>query len=285
MTFDSRKIKYYLLVLRPFNLGIIAVTQLVMLLHAIRFDYHNLLFPECITIVFCIMFTAAAGYLINDIFDVETDSINKPHSRIVAHHFSIKQARVYYVILLALAITFGFWTGWSIGFLCLAVSLLLYYYSSDLKGTVIYGNLMVSFLAGATVFTASQGSLLKSGGYFVEYSMFAFLITMARELIKDMEDIEGDKVQEYQTLPVKYGIKPAKYLTIFFLASVVVYLIIFYSMYGNTLFLLYSILFLVVPTAVTMYLTIKAQSKKQFRTISFLLKIIMLLGIVSVWFV
>lgn len=282
---NRAQLKYYLLALRPTNLAIIAITQIVMMVHAANFDYHNINFPECFFIIFCIMFTAGAGYIINDIFDVESDSINKPHTRIVAKHITLKAARIYYVIVLILAIVFGFLTGWSIGFLSVAVSLLLYYYSTDLKGTVIYGNLLVSFLAGATVFTASQGSVLKTDGYFVEFAAFAFLITMAREIVKDMEDVEGDKHQEYETLPIKYGIKISKILAISFILSVIAFEIIFYLLYQNKVQLIFALIGVVIPLLFLAYKLLKSQNRHQYRFVSNMLKIIMLIGLVSVWMI
>lgn len=276
-------IKYYFIALRPLNLAIIAVTQLVMMLHAANFDFHNIRFPACFTVMVCVMLTAGAGYVINDIFDVETDSINKPHTRIVAKHISLRNARWFYVAVLSLAVVFGFWTGWTIGFLSVAVSLLLYYYSSDLKGTVIYGNLMVSFLAGATVFTASQGSILKNDGYFVEYALFAFLITMAREVVKDIEDVEGDKHQDYETLPIKYGIKISKIVACLFMISVMIFVFVFYLIYQNNVHLIYSVVAVILPLVYLIYQLLKAHERRQYRRVSNYLKIVMLLGLVGVW--
>lgn len=278
--------KYYFALCRPINLGIIAMTQLLFILKSSLFSFQNLLFPQLVYVILATCFTAAAGYVINDIFDIEADEVNKPNRTFIPKIISLKNARLFYVCLMFSSTFFGFLTGWTIGFLCMAVNLLLYYYATDLKGTVLQGNLLVSFLSAATIFIASRGSIIKLEGYFSEYAIFAFLVSMAREIVKDIEDMEGDKIQGYETFPIQYGIKQSKWLAYSFIASVAIMLLylIVYS-HPNLGFKIYAIACIYLPIFVIFYLIYTANNKRQFHIAGNAIKILMVLGLLSVLFI
>ena len=96
-------------------------------------DWSNIVWPESVLIILTCCLTAAGGYIINDLFDVETDHINRPNKRILKRDISHKAAIVYYIILTALGQICGYYAGLGIGLFASAIAVLLYFYSSDLK--------------------------------------------------------------------------------------------------------------------------------------------------------
>jgi len=279
-----KKLKYYWALLRPVNLGIIALTQFVFILHGSGYTWANIRFPEIIWMVLSVIFSAAAGFVINDIFDIEEDQINEPALRIVARHISLTKSRIFYFLLLTLSLFFGFLSSYSMGFLCLAIGIMLFYYSSDLKGTNLWGNLLVSFVTGAVVFTAARAVITLHNGYFAEYALLSFLISMPREITKDIEDIVGDKAQEYETFPIVMGVKKAVLLSQFFLGLVflsILYLMVFHGNVGYNIFCTLAIL---LPIFILFWRMQKALEKKHFSQISLYLKLLMISGICSVFF-
>lgn len=277
--------KYYWLLMRPGNLGIIVLTMSLFMLHAGKWNPVNLRWPESLTVIIAVLFTAAAGYVINDIFDIEEDIINKPEKRIIAKHISLKKAHWFYGVLVALSLITGFITGWSVGFLCLVMNLLLYFYSSDLKGTNLWGNLLISFLNGVVVFTSGQGTLIISDGYFAEYALLAFLITFAREIVKDIEDVEGDRTQEYETFPIVYGANKAAWLTVGILTLLNLLVVYLMTESGNTIFIGYSLIFIIMPVFWFYFRLIQAETKKDYGQIQRMMKGLMITGILSVIFI
>jgi 4-hydroxybenzoate polyprenyltransferase len=227
------------------------------------------------------VFVAAGGYVINDIFDIETDNINRPEKLILSKHISPKSAKIFYGILTILGITSGFLTGIGMGVLCIVLAILLYFYSSDLKGEMLQGNLLIAMMAGMVVYVASRGVFNVHNTYFAEFATVAFLITMARELIKDIEDLEGDKAQEHETYPIIKGIRATKILAAIFMffTLLIGVLLIFQS--HELLFKVYIVLLIVTPIFYFLYLLYNANEKGQFRKISNWLKLTMFIGLFS----
>jgi 4-hydroxybenzoate polyprenyltransferase len=159
---------------------------------------------------------------------------------------------------------------------------MLYFYSSDLKGSTLWGNLLVGFMAGATVFASGLGVYARFDGYFAEYALFAFFITVPREIIKDIEDIEGDRAQEYETFPIEFGIPKAILLSAIYLlliAGETLYLMI---KDGNIWFNLYAAVFILAPVVFISLKLKNASEKKHFTIIQRLLKLLMVTGMISV---
>ncbi len=280
--------KYYWKLVRPINLLLTVLTQLLFILSASRinhsflhFDWSNIRFQESITTMLACVFVAAGGYVINDIFDIETDHINRPEKLILSKHISPKSAKIFYVILTSLGIISGFLTGIGMGILCLVLAILLYFYSSDLKGEMLQGNLLISLMAGMVVYVASRGVFNVQNTYFAEYASVAFLITMARELIKDIEDLEGDKAQEHETYPIMKGIPATKILAAIFMffTLLIAVLLIFQS--NAILFKIFITGLIIAPIFYYLYLLYKAKEKGQFRNISNWLKLTMFIGLFS----
>ncbi|MFM7765970.1 MAG: geranylgeranylglycerol-phosphate geranylgeranyltransferase [Sphingomonadales bacterium] len=281
---DNKKpaFRYYWILLRPVNLGIIILTMGLFMMHASKWNVQNLRWPDALFVLLAILFTAAAGYVINDILDIEEDIINKPEKRIITKHISINAGLVFYGLLLILSIVFGFLTGLSMGLVCVLISVLLYFYSSDLKGTTLWGSILVSLMNGVVVFFSAQGVDEKFNGYFAEYAFLAFLITLAREIVKDIEDIEGDKTREYETFPIVYGAKKSVWLSMAILTLLNIHMVYLITESKNLYFGIFSAVFVLMPVFYFYYQLLTAEGKADYTSIQKRLKWLMVSGILSV---
>ncbi len=283
---DKRKpaFRYYWILLRPVNLGIIILTMTLFMFHASQWNIQNLRWPDALFVLLAVLFTAAAGYVINDILDIEEDIINKPEKRIIAKHISIRSGIIFYIILLLGSLAFGFLTGLSMGLVCVMISVLLYFYSSDLKGTTLWGNLLVSLMNGVVVFFSAQGVDEKFNGYFAEYAFLAFLITMVREVVKDIEDIEGDKTREYETFPIVYGARKSVWLGMGILTLLNFHMVYLITESKNLYFGVFSGVFVLLPVFYFYHQLLTADEKADYTRIQRRLKWLMVSGILSVVF-
>jgi len=276
--------RYYWILLRPVNLGIIILTMGLFMMHASRWNVQNLRWPDSLFVLLAVLFTAAAGYVINDILDIEEDIINKPEKRIIAKHISIRSGVIFYSILLLCSIVFGFLTGWSMGLICVLISILLYFYSSDLKGTTLWGNILVSLMNGVVVFFSAQGVDEKFNGYFAEYAFLAFLITMVREVVKDIEDTEGDKAKEYETFPIVYGSRKSIWLCMGILTLINIHMMYLITESKNLYFAIFTGIFVLLPVFYFYYQLLSSEEKSDYTRIQRHLKWLMVTGILSVVF-
>lgn len=137
-------------------------------------DWTNIIWPESVLIILTCCLTAAGGYIINDLFDVETDHINRPNKRILKRDISHKAAIVYYIILTAIGQICGYYAGLGIGLFASAIAVLLYFYSSDLKAMGLPGNSLIAFMSGSVIYIASRGIHEIHSAYFAEYAFWLF---------------------------------------------------------------------------------------------------------------
>lgn len=293
----------YLAILRPNNILLTLFTQGVFMIAASRtsyfnIDWSNIIWPESLLIILTCCLTAAGGYIINDLFDVETDHINRPNKRILKRDISHKAAIVYYIILTALGQICGYYAGLGIGLFASAIAVLLYFYSSDLKAMGLPGNSLIAFMSGSVIYIASRGIHEIHSAYFAEYAFLAFLLTMARELVKDAEDIEGDKEQGCETFPILHGTRKTNILSNVILTLIVIFLVTaayllsiepFFNVKSpiethHFIFPAFLVLALVPMILKSMWMIGKANSKRDYKKISKWLKLTMLVGLISVLF-
>lgn len=246
-------------------------------------------------LLLAILSITAAGYIINDIFDIETDKINKPKKLIISVIFNEETAKRWYLYLNTIGIFFGIFICLkiekpSLSFIFIGAALLLYYYSKKLKALPLIGNLIVALLVSINVLillifdlntTGSVTNLNYVKTTILIVTFFAFCINFTRELVKDIEDINGDYKLKMNTLPILIGIKRTKnvisILCVFLIFLLVLFLNYFTS--GQIVISLYIIVFILLPI---LYVTIKinkAKSQKKIHTISSLLKLVMFFGI------
>ncbi|OAB29569.1 4-hydroxybenzoate polyprenyltransferase [Flavobacterium fryxellicola] len=244
---------------------------------------------------------AGGGYIINDIYDQDTDNCNNPNSVIVGKSISENQAYNLYGIFTVAGVVIGFYLSNVIqkpGFasLFILIAAALYLYASSLKQMMLIGNIIVAFLLSFSVLIIGFFDLYPATGIdnqhqmriffsiLLDYAIFAFMINLLREIVKDIEDINGDYNQGMNTLPIAIG--KSKTAKIVCVLSLIPLLFILY--YINKYLIevvvvtIYLLIFVVGPL---LFFTVKiwtATSKKEFRNLSSLLKLILFFGILSV---
>ncbi|MBS0012212.1 MAG: geranylgeranylglycerol-phosphate geranylgeranyltransferase [Bacteroidales bacterium] len=258
-------------------------------------------FIDFLVLVFATVCIAAGGYAINDYFDIRTDLVNRGEV-IVGTKIPRRRAMMWHNILSALGVLAGFWVSYRIGYLWigiifLMVSGLLYFYSVTYKKQFLLGNIIVALL---TAFVPLMVVLYELpaiynyyGAYLVSFStvkiifywvagfsVFAFLTTLAREIVKDMEDFEGDRAYGSRSLPVVSGLRVSKIVVSFIVAFTIILMMLMWALYINDIIsLLYILLAIALPLVFGILLLIRGKSQEQFRLVSTIIKGVMLTGI------
>jgi len=243
---------------------------------------------------------AAAGNIINDIFDVETDLVNKPDKVIVGKVISEKKANNLFITLNVLGVIIGFYLAYLIGrnsffSIFIIISILLYIYASYLKPILLIGNIVISILVGLSILIVglfellpvitpeNQATQLAFLKIVMNYSIFAFLINLVREIAKDIEDIDGDHKAKMNTLPIAIGRERATkvlfVMTLLPLLAVIYYLVTY--LYHQQIAIAYFLIFIVAPLIYIALKTFNAETKKEVHHISTMLKLVMFFGILS----
>jgi 4-hydroxybenzoate polyprenyltransferase len=229
------------------------------------------------------MAVAAAGYIINDYYDVKIDYINKPDRVVIGKSITRRFAILFHVLLSMLGISIGVYLSWRITALNIASVFLLWLYSNSLKRLPFVGNLTVALLTGAAVY--SVDILYRTGNPLIAvFAVFAMFMTLVREIIKDIEDLKGDNTFGCKTLPIVWGIRRTKqflYVIVLVFAVTVVWLNFQY----RALPFRYQLIFLFVPLLILVWKLFRADTKLDFMYLSTLCKVIMVLGIASMAFV
>lgn len=273
---------FYFRLIRPINLGIMALTMILFMAKASGYTWKYIDFPEAITAILSVVLVAAAGYVINDYFDRKVDVINKPEKTFIGNQISEKNAIWFYIGIETSALLFAFFTHRNLGYLSIAVSILLFFYSYDLKGRYLMGNLMISFLSALVIFTASHGVHMKFQGFFFEFAAMAFLITLAREVVKTAEDVEGDQAAGMQTAAIAWGIHTVKWIAFLCLALVAILVMWLQSEFGYPGTLYYALFGILIPMTFALIFLYLAKNKRQFHFVSTMLKIVMVSGLILV---
>jgi 4-hydroxybenzoate polyprenyltransferase len=297
------------------NLLIIAFTQYAMrylimepLLPSASFSlqFNNLHF---FLLVMATLFIAAAGYIINDYFDTRTDRINKPEKVVVGISVNRRTAMTMHTIFNLIGVGIGIYLSIHIGiismsFIFFLAAGLLWFYSTNYKRQFLVGNLTVAFLTAMVplivvlfeipMLNKEYGTIMlqynSSFNYIfiwvAGFSIFAFLTTLIREIIKDTEDFEGDAAYGMKTLPIVAGIPLTKAIlavlitgTLFLLVFILVKFIMFSADQPDFLSLTYFAAFLVIPFIILLTLILIAREKADYHRASVLIKLIMLFGV------
>ncbi|MDR0901045.1 MAG: UbiA family prenyltransferase [Methanobrevibacter sp.] len=268
----------YLEILRPGN-AIMAVIAVILI--AIIGKNYNI--PIILGII-AVFLATGAGNAINDYFDYKIDAINKPNRPIPSGRISLKTARIYSIILFLIAIVIGFIISFFVNsylptIIVIFNSILMYYYAYSLKSSVLFGNMAIAFLTASCFIFA--GTILDLINISLYLGFFAFSMTLAREIIKDMEDYKGDKLEGAKTLPIKYGMKISAILAAIFilLASLLSPIL-----YLNGIFNVYYLIPLGIAILIFLIAAFKIlsdQSSENSRFVSKLIKIGMLIAFIA----
>lgn len=274
--------------IRPVNLLIVAGTMLV-LMHRYSDEQNSRYWQMAVLMIVPAVLTAAAGYIVNDIFDIETDKINRPDRVIIGNLVSKKQAWILYVVLNL--ISFGLAYCYSPKFfrINMVIAFILYLYSYQLKGTPLLGNLVVAFCSAGVLATCMlhiRFETTSATWNFLGYVIFAFFISVIREMVKDMQDYEGDKQAGLKTYPVVFGIKGAKVI-VYVLTGIEIILCGLYSFLAwGVKFYVSSGIMALITLALMYFINSLARSKtsEAFGKESQFLKYVMFAGVINILF-
>jgi 4-hydroxybenzoate polyprenyltransferase len=246
---------------------------------------------------------AAAGYVINDIFDQETDSINKPSKVIVGKTISENSAYSIYAGLNITGVCIGFYLSNvimkpSFATVFILIAATLYIYATSLKQMAIVGNIIVALVLSMSVIiigifdiypatnSGNQAVMANLFSILLDYAIFAFMINLLREMIKDIEDVTGDNQQLMKTLPIIIGNdKTTKIIfALSFIPIITLFLYVNKYFVNNNLFIAtaYVFIFVLGPLLYFTIRTFNAKTKEDFRVLSTLLKWILFFGILSI---
>ena len=206
-----------ILITRPLNT---IITFFVVVVGAVIAIDENYLLNNIVLAGISAALTAAAGNIINDILDKSSDKINHPNRIIPSGKLTIKQAGIEYFLLVIVASVLSSFISQLAFLIVFLTSVLLFLYSNILKKIPLLGNITVAYLTGMA-FIYGGVSVGHPRAALIP-AVFAFLINLIRELIKDIQDIDGDKHAGINTFPIKYGVDKTKYLITFFVIILVV---------------------------------------------------------------
>ena len=277
---------------RPNNL-----LMIVFAMFAFRFGYAHTIAPkefvewmEFLGMILTIVLITAGGNFINDYFDVRVDRINKPNAVYVETKVKRRVVILSHIVATTLGVLISFFVGKSMHsylpfVVAIVVSIALGLYTPFFKKRVLSGNLLVSLCIGMIPLWSVWPHLsnLHIGFWTLIFSVFAFSVNFSREIVKDIEDLDGDAAENYKTLPVVMGTQTARLYALLFLFAALI-------TSGVTLFIaatqhhslgtLYLIgMGMCLPLTIALFAVFMANSKEGFHKASLILKITMAVGI------
>jgi 4-hydroxybenzoate polyprenyltransferase len=252
------------------------------------------------------MLIAAAGYIINDYFDLNIDRVNKPDKIVVEKIIKRRWTIVWHWIFSGLGILIGFYISWRlhnifIGPANLLCVLLLWFYSTTFKKKLIIGNVVISLLTAWVILVlyvsefrlhrfvdpAYHFILSRVFKFTILYSSFAFIISLIREVVKDIEDMEGDARYGCRTMPVVWGVNAARLFagtwTVVLIAALIV-VQLYVLQYRWWMNVIYSVFFVIAPLIHVLTGLYRAGTTRDYHRLSSRIKLIMLTGILSMIF-
>ncbi|MFN9590293.1 MAG: geranylgeranylglycerol-phosphate geranylgeranyltransferase, partial [Bacteroidota bacterium] len=261
---------------------------------------------QFILLVVASVLIAAAGYIINDYFDLNIDQINKPEKVVVNHGVSRRWAIFWHMLLsllgffctvLALS-PFHFWYLIFANLICIV---LLWLYSTNFKRQLLIGNVVISLLTSWVILivffskspislqsvTSPDQAAIRLFRLTMLYAAFAFVISLIREVLKDMEDRVGDQQYGCRTMPIVWGLQASRvfiYVWIIVLAGTLLLLQVYVIAYGWWLSIAYCLLLIVLPLLRILQKLSTAQTQQDFHRLSSWVKWVMFTGILSMLF-
>jgi 4-hydroxybenzoate polyprenyltransferase len=251
------------------------------------------------------VFIAAAGYVINDYFDINIDQVNKPGKMVVHKLIHRRWAILWHfvfstvgILLTALALPIRQqWYLLIANMFCVA---LLWFYSTTFKKKILIGNIAISLLTGWTILIIFFSKVSLSGAFGLAhenqpklfrfaflYAGFAFILTLIREALKDIEDMHGDAQYGCRTMPIVWGVNVTKVYTAVWLIMLTILLLVIQAyvlQFGWWMAVVYSVVFIIFPILYVFLKLFKASSTQDYHRLSSLTKWIMLTGILSMIF-
>jgi 4-hydroxybenzoate polyprenyltransferase len=254
-----------------------------------------------ILLVIATVCVAAGGYVINNIMDQETDEIAKPHNRVVGFSISETVAYNWYIGLTIVGVGIGFYLSNVIykptfASMFILVATILYMYATSFKQIPVLGNVVVALLLSTSIIIIGLFDILpaidadnrfrmkEAFSILMDYAIFAFIINLIREIVKDLEDMDGDYQSGINTLPITIGIPKTK-IIVGILTVISIGMLAYYinsNLFELDYVIYYTMVFIIGPLIYFGVKLMNAETKKQLHHLSLVLKIILFFGILSV---
>jgi geranylgeranylglycerol-phosphate geranylgeranyltransferase len=286
------KIKDAFEILRPINCLMGSLTVIIGLLNTRTSVSLNIFAVNIILGIIAYFFIAGSGMVINDIYDIEIDRINRPKRPIPRGSITLHQAKVLFITYLIIGLIASIINSvvTLLGILNVIIAaifgLIGWIYAKWGKKSGFLGNIIVSvsFSIGLIYGAVLNSSIIPIYIYFFFFT--SFFLLLSREVIKGCEDVEGDNLQGVKTLAIKIGIKKSKYLSmIFAIIAIIFFILNYFTLIINPFLFLITMIFGLVDVGFVIILMLKQeQSKKIFKRISLFLKIGAFLGLVAFLF-
>ena len=271
-------------VVRGLNLTLIVIAQYITAVFIMAPSSQSLsdvlLDRSLFALILATVGAIASGYIINNFYDSEKDSINRPHMATLEQYVSQNTKLILYFIINIIVIIIASYVSFrSVLFFSIYI-FIIWFYSNKIKKRPIIGNLISAILTITPFFAIFLYYKNYSGLIFV-FGFYLFLILAVRELVKDLENLKGDLTLDYKTVPVVYGEKIAKIMiTLLVVINIIVtgYLLITYDL-GKMDYFFYGSMSLL---SIVVLLVFRAHTQRQYVRIHNLLKFLILLGVFSI---
>jgi 4-hydroxybenzoate polyprenyltransferase len=255
-----------------------------------------------VLLLFASLFIAAAGYIINDYFDINIDEVNKPQKMVVDKLISRRWAIAWHFMLsgagiILTAVALPFLQKWYLILANAGCVALLWFYSTNFKKQLLTGNIVIACLTAWTIlviffskvnfddaFNHNHRQLFKLAWL---YAGFAFIITLIREAIKDMEDMPGDEKYGCRTMPIVWGVNVTKVYTavwLIVLLALIIVVQVYVLQFQWWLAVGYAVPTVIFPLLAILLKLKKSYTPADYHKLSTLTKLVMLTGILSMIF-
>uniref|UniRef100_A0A7C3J5W5 Geranylgeranylglycerol-phosphate geranylgeranyltransferase n=1 Tax=candidate division WOR-3 bacterium TaxID=2052148 RepID=A0A7C3J5W5_UNCW3 len=246
----------------------------------VRFKFNE---PKLYLGILSVFFVMAGGNIVNDLFDLETDRINKPERPLINSRFNIKFIIFTYFLFSFLSIFISLFLSFKLFLIVMFSTVILFFYSYKLKRIPFIGNFIISLLSGLLFIFGSEIAGDISKGIFP--AIFAFLLTLGREILKDIEDIDGDKFIGRRTLPIVLGEENSLFLAIFVFFILIILTFIPYLMGTyNVKYMLLSFFGVDIVLMVLLLIFYIYNDIKTKRLVNTLIKYDMFVGLLALFF-
>lgn len=271
---------------RGYNLFIIFLTQCLVYIFLIGRGWQDIDYIFHLPFIILALSTtaiAAAGYIINDYHDVKIDMINKPGRVVVGSVINRRIALLLYIFFSITGIALAFIVSWKIGLVNIFAAGLLWLYSVSFKKVAFWGNFSIAILTALSILIIYVWRPSAAGISLLVYAWFAFIITLIREIVKDMEDVRGDKAFGCRTLPIIWGIAGTSRF-LYVLCGLMIASLLAAFIYTNDFILRFFASIVVLQVIYLIYCLRITDTIKGFRKLGKFCKVIMLTGIVAMLF-
>ena len=231
---------------------------------------------------FAAAFTLSAGNIINDIYDLGIDKVNRPERPLPSGKISKNSALILYFLLIAASLILSWFINLYAFIIVIIATILLVLYSKFLKRVLFIGNILVALLTGLVFIFG--GVAVRNPSAAIIPALFAFLINFIREVVKDMQDVDGDKNAGVNTFPIRYGFQKSKILILLITFTLILYTL--YPFVARLYKIEYFIIVMIIVNPILVFslkILFKDRSIKNLNMISNLLKLSMVFGLIAIY--